>query len=212
MNPRWQTVLFDLDGTLCNTIPVILASYQHAFREVLGRELDAATGLSWIGRTLRDTFASYPKAAELEDSYRAFNHEHLLELQQSYDGIRELVVDLVDAGAHCGIVTSKRRYTAGLSLEASQLDGLLPVLCAMEDTEVHKPDPAPLRVGLQKIGSDGSDAVYVGDATVDLLAAAAAGIDGIGVTWGAGTREALSRQPSVAVVDQVDELRALLLG
>lgn len=212
--PRWQTVLFDLDGTLCNTIPLILASYQHAFREVLGTELDTATGLGWIGRTLRDTFAEFPKAAELEDAYRAFNHEHLVELQQGYEGIRELVVDLLDAGVSCGIVTSKRRYTAGMSLEAGQLDGLLPVLCAMEDTEVHKPDPTPLLLGLERLDAVGAGperAVYVGDATVDLQAAAAAGIAGIGVTWGAGVPDRLAEQPHAAICDTVDELRAALL-
>lgn len=49
---RWPTILFDLDGTLADTIPLIIASYQHAFREILGEEVSDARARAWIGRPL----------------------------------------------------------------------------------------------------------------------------------------------------------------
>lgn len=211
-SPRWQTVIFDLDGTLCDTIELIMESFRYTLRTVLGREVDDEVIRGWIGRTLKDTFAVYPEAAELERVYVEFNLANLQRLQRTYDGIVELVDDLHAAGVRCGIVTSKRTRTAHLSLQAAGLDDRIELLGAMEDSTHHKPDPEPLRNGLTKINSDGSGVVYVGDATVDLLAASAAGIGGIGVLWGAGVRDDLAALPHAAICESVDELRAVLLG
>lgn len=211
-NPRWQTVLFDLDGTLCNTIPLILASFQHAFREVTGEGVDEDVARSWIGLTLATTFAPYPQAAELEASYRRFNEANLTALQTNFDGIPELLRELKDARVRTGIVTAKRRHVAMMSLDASGITDDIELVCAMDDTDKHKPDPTPLLLGLERMGVGREGAVYIGDAVVDLQAAAAAGIDGIGVTWGAGTPADLSLQPHVALCNTTDELARVLLG
>lgn len=210
--PRWQTVLFDLDGTLCDTIDLIIASYRHAYQQVLGRDEDEQVIRGSIGKTLRDTFSVHERAELLESTYVDYNLANLARLQRTYEGVRELVVELVDAGVRCGIVTSKRTATAHLSLEAAGLDGLIEVLGAMEDSTRHKPDPEPLTNALAKLGSDGTCVVYVGDATVDLLAANAAGIAGIGVLWGAGVRDDLEKLPHEAICATVAELRDALLG
>jgi pyrophosphatase PpaX len=86
------------------------------------------------------------------------------------------------------------------------------VLATLEDTTEHKPLPAPLLLAAERLGSEASDCIYVGDAVVDLQAARAAGMAGIGVTWGAGDPDALRAEPSVAVVDTVEELRAALFA
>lgn len=212
--PRWPVVLFDLDGTLLNTIDVIVASYTYAWDKVTGRQITRAEVLPGIGRTLRDVFADEAPehADELVQVYMDHNAAHLEAMVTRYDGIAELVADLVAAGVKTGVVTSKLRRTA---LPAMRLAGLPPetvLACGADDTELHKPDPMPLLTGLKVLDAPVAGSVYVGDAIHDLAAAAAAGMDGIGVTWGAGQPDELRAQPSVAVVDTVDQLRALLLG
>lgn len=210
---RWSIVLFDLDGTLANTVPAIVASYTHAWASV-GRHITPEEILPTIGRTLRDVFTEQDPAhaAELEATYIAHNMVHLPELVEPYDGMVELATDLLASGVTTGVVTSKRTNAAELTMWCVGLPGDLPLLCSMEDTDAHKPDPTPLLLGMTKAGGCPEQTLYVGDAVVDLQAAKAAGMAGIGVTWGAGNPEELRAQPSVAVVDTVDELRALLLG
>jgi pyrophosphatase PpaX len=167
----------------------------------------------WIGQTLDGTFSQrHPEQAqELVDSYIAWNAEHLTELLEEYPGAEELVAELGGSGAIVGVVTSKRHISATNTLRAAGLDGHLPLLVAMEDTEVHKPNPDPLLLAQQRLGVRATDCVYIGDAVVDVLAARAAGMAAIAVTWGAGDRAALVAAGPLAVVDTMDELRARLV-
>ena len=212
---RWPTVLFDFDGTLGNTIPLILASYRHTIERFGLAPADDATILSWIGRTLPDMFtelAGAERAPELMDAYSAWQADNVAAHLAAYPGVDELLVDLAAAGARLGIATSRRRPSAEALLAALGLHEHLPLLVAMEDTPHHKPHAAPLLLAAERIGADPADCVYVGDAVVDLGAAHNAGMAGIGVTWGAGLPDALAAQPSAGVVDTVDQLRALLLA
>ena len=210
---RWSTVFFDLDGTLADTIPLIVASYQHAFREVMGVEVDEADARSWIGRPLLPALLEVAPdhGHELDRVYREWNLATTARLIRAYDGITELLEALDDAGARLAVVTSKRRETAVLALEHVGIAGHIEVASALEDTAEHKPHPAPLRHGAALLGVDAGDCVYVGDATVDLLAARAAGMAAVGVTWGAGAADELVALQPDAVCTTVAELAEVLL-
>ena len=109
------------------------------------------------------------------------------------------------------VATSKRRDPALIALERCGLTDLVPVLVTMEDTPVHKPDPAPLLLALGRAGGSVESAAYVGDAAVDMLAARAARMQGIGVLWGAGERAAIEAADPYAVAPTMPDLHALLL-
>lgn len=212
-DPRWQTALFDLDGTLCNTIELIVASFQHTHREVLGLELAREEALGWIGRTLMDIYAPWGERQQsLVDCYLQFNLANLERLQTRYDGIAELLDSLRAAGVCVGVATSKRRHSAERSLAAAGLTDLAPLVAAMDDTQQHKPHPAPIRYALERMGAAPQTSVYIGDAVVDVQAAKAAGVAQIAVTWGAGDRTDLMLEEPTAVTDSVDELARWLLG
>jgi pyrophosphatase PpaX len=212
--PRWPVVLFDLDGTLADTIALILGSYAHATRTVLGRAASEQESREWIGMTLADTFgAKYPgKADELMAAYFDWNLAHLDTMVEPYAGVHELLRDLDAAGVRTGVVTSKRRASAERTLHVVGLTDLVELIGTMEDTDRHKPAPDPLLRALDAVGRAPQEVVYVGDAIFDLQAARAAGLDAVGVTWGAGAREALDAERPHALVDDVDALRAVLLG
>jgi pyrophosphatase PpaX len=212
-SPRWPYVVFDLDGTVVNTIPLIIASYQHAMRDVLGEVPSAAEARSWIGEPLYTTFgARHPeRARELIDSYVAWNAAHLPELLQDFPGTPELLAGLRDAGVTIGVATSKRRVSAENTLRHAGLTDLLEVTVAMDDTDAHKPSPEPLLLALERLGGRPGEAVYVGDAGVDVLAARAAGMASVAVTWGAAARADLEAAEPDVLVDTVAELQSLLL-
>lgn len=209
----WPIVVFDLDGTLADTVDLIVASYQHAFRTVVGHEEDPDVILSWIGRTLHDAFTEYsPEHAEaLVAAYLPWNDANTERLIRSYDGVREVLVDLVAAGARVGVATSKRRSAAQRAMDVLGLAELVEVLVGMEDTSTHKPDPAPVLLAVERLGGTPERAVYVGDAVVDVLAGQAAGTAAVAVTWGAGHPEALAVAHPDAVVADAAQLRDLLL-
>ena len=214
MRPRFHTVLFDLDGTLADTIPLIVASYQHAFRTVLGEEIDEARARAWIGRPLLAALLeeSPEHGHDLDQTYREWNLANTARLIRRYEGVPEMLEALASAGVRMAVATSKRRQTARLALEGVGIDHLIEVAAALEDTTRHKPEPDPLLHAAASLGSQPCDCVYVGDATVDVLAARAAGMAAIAVSWGAADREALAATGPDALVDTVADLTANLLG
>jgi len=212
VNLLCPVVLFDLDGTLANSIDLIVASYDYAFSTVSGRRITRAEGCSWIGQTLPQTFLTEdaPHAGALEAAYRAYNNAHLAQTA-GYPGVPGLLADLRAAGALTGVVTAKGRDAATASLQHLGLAGVIDVLSARQDTAAHKPDPAPLLAGLAKLGAQPSQAAYVGDAVYDVQAARAAGMTAIAVTWGAGLPDELAALAPDALCSSVDQLRAVLL-
>jgi pyrophosphatase PpaX len=212
-SPRWHTVIFDLDGTLADTIPLIVASYQHAFRTVTGEEVGEERARAWIGRPLLPVLLeeSPEHGHELDRAYREWNLANTARLIRRYDGVSGMLQRLRDSGVATGVVTSKRRDTARLALEGVGSDHLVDVVAALEDTDRHKPHPAPLLHGAVALGADPAECVYVGDAVVDVEAAHAAGMAAVAVTWGAGEPGALAAAAPVASVDSVPALVDLLL-
>ncbi|MEO7754208.1 MAG: HAD-IA family hydrolase [Terracoccus sp.] len=213
-SPRWSTAVFDLDGTLADTIGLIVESYQHAFRTVLGHEEDEAVIRSWIGRPLIGAFRDHSPehADELYQTYLTWNADNTERLIRGFDGVREVLADVAAAGVRVGVATSKRRVSAQQAMDLLGLTEHVEVLVAMEDTDKHKPDPTPLRLCLDRMGRSSSDAVYVGDAVVDVLAGKAAGMDTLAVTWGAGLLEPLQEVRPTVIATSADELRAALIG
>lgn len=207
-----STVLFDLDGTLADTVPLIVATFRRTVSELLGWEPTPEQCKEWIGRSLPETFSVLApgRADELSAHYRKWNLANHDVYVRPFDGVSELVDALHASDRTFGVVTSKRHDAAVMSLACVGLTGRLPLLATEGDTRAHKPSPAPLLHALRRLGADPADAVYVGDAVVDMQAAQTAGMLSIGVTWGAATAEELTAVEPTAVVRDVAELQALL--
>jgi pyrophosphatase PpaX len=211
--PRWPVVLFDFDGTLGDTIPLIVASYHHAIGTVAGETAEEHEVRSWIGRPLLGVLQErYPAhAGEMLRVYRQWNLANHDDLIRAVEGVAELIDDLHTTGARTGVVSSKKADTVLLGLRALALDGRIDVLAGQDETSRHKPHPEPLLYAARRLGAAPSDCVYVGDAIVDIEAAHAAGMAAVGVTWGAGVRRHLEDLAPVAVVDDAPGLRRVLL-
>ncbi len=184
---RRSVVLFDLDGTLIDSGPIIMASMRHASLTVLGREPDedrvrAAIGGPGLIAQMRDLDPD--RVDELVAVYRAHNEPLHAELE-AFDDVLELLPVLLERGHRLGIVTAKRRSTVGLAMDRFPvLRELTEVLVGAEDTERHKPDPDPILEGIARLGAAAGDAAYVGDSPFDVRAAKAAGVLAVAVTWG----------------------------
>jgi len=205
---RFPIVLFDLDGTLIDSGPMILASFRHATVSVLGREIPdidlvAAAGGATLEQQMRAFDAE--RVDELVAAYRAHNiplHDDL----QCCVGMEVLLDELKAEGRRLGVVTAKRRRTVDLAFERLGIERYFDVVVTADDTTAHKPDPAPILLALDRLGARAEDAVYVGDSPFDVGAARAAGVYAVAVGWGGMHRVA----DADALAETAEDLLALL--
>lgn len=206
-----KAVLFDLDGTLINSIDHIIACWQETVRTCLGREITREELLPTLGRALLECFEEMApgRSEEMREVYRAHQkstHDTMVTL---VPGTREALDRLRDAGLTLGVVTSKGLPVAS---EGLNLFGLMPyfsTLVTYEDTTRHKPNPAPLLVAVERLGIDPARMLYIGDAVVDIQAGKAAGMRTAGVLWGAGDRDSLIVAQPDYLFDSMDQVAAL---
>jgi pyrophosphatase PpaX len=211
--PRFGTVLFDLDGTIVDTVELIRQSHRHAVTSVLGIDLPDSELLANVGRPLVEQMQAFDadRAQELLEAQRSWNHAHTAELIRPYPGVAAMLGALRDAGCRTGVVTSKSGPTVQLAFDAlPEVAAGIEVLVAVEDTPVHKPGPDPVLLALDRLGASAADACYVGDAPFDVAAGRAAGATTVGVTWGFFPREAIA--DADVVLDDVPALEAYLMG
>ena len=183
---RFGTVLFDLDGTLIDSGGMILASFRHATRTVLRREvpdeeLAGVVGGPNIVEQMRALDAA--QADELVRVYREHNAPLHAELQ-AFEGIEKVLRTLRREGRRLGIVTAKRRATVDLAFEALPLEQFFDVVVTSDSTTRSKPSPEPVLRALELLESRADDAAFVGDSPFDMGAGKAAGVFTIAVAWG----------------------------
>jgi pyrophosphatase PpaX len=209
----YATVIFDLDGTLIDSVPLIVASHRHALATVLGREYPEEMLRAGIGRPLLEQMRVFDaeRAQELFDVYREFNHRVHDEYVRVFPGMLELCDDLRGSGVPVAVATSKMLDAVLLAYAAIPgLEERVDAMVTIESTATHKPGPEPIEHALALLGRGADGAVYVGDAPSDLQAARAAGVAAVAVTWGACTREALAGEEPDAIADTPAELAAIL--
>jgi len=206
---RYPVVLFDLDGTVVDSGPIILASMRHATREVLGTEHTDDELMQAVGGPGLEAQLSVfgpDDVDELVRVYRAHN-EPLHDTLEAFAGMEDVLVRLQAEGRRLGVVTAKRRSTVELAFASVPLGHLFETVVGGDETEKHKPDPEPLLLAAERMGVDPSQAAYVGDSPFDVGAAKAAGMYAIAVTWGRiHDRSRLERAEPDAIVDSPEEL------
>lgn len=221
MLTRVDAVLFDLDGTLVDTIPLILACYQHTLAtHVPGYDPGRKAIIANLGRSLDDILFDFAAAAGAADpaaesramlaTYRAFQRENLNRLIRPFAGMREMLEGLRARGLTLGVVTSKVEWAARETYEHYGLGEFLSIAVFHDDTERHKPDPQPLLYAAAKGGLDVARTVYVGDSIHDMAAGKAAGMRTIAALWGPSEREDLVRAGADELAERPGDLQAII--
>lgn len=180
-----RTWIFDFDGTLVDSVALIRESMRHATRTVLGVQPPDDVLMQGVGRPLVDQMRELDpdRAVDLVAVYRQHNLAHHADLLRPYLGVDAMLAGLRGRGLAVAIVTSKMRDALELGLEHVPL-GAFDAIVTCEDTERHKPDPAPVAHCLALLGADPGDAVYVGDAPFDVRAGRSAGVATAAAMWG----------------------------
>jgi pyrophosphatase PpaX len=183
---RYPNVLFDLDGTLIDSGAIILASFQHATRTVLRREIPGTELAALVGGSnIYDQMRGIDElqAEELVRVYREHN-EPLHDQLETFEGIEHVLAELKRQGRRLGIVTAKRRKTVELAFAVLPLEPYFDVVVTADMTDRHKPDPAPVLAALELLEVAPTEAAFVGDSPFDVGAGKAAGVFTVAVAWG----------------------------
>ncbi len=213
MAKRPFAVLFDLDGTLIDSIGLLLTCVHHAFE---GRT-PAPTDAEWIatlGTPLRTQLSAYIDTDEeieaVTDRYRKFQRTQHDALTASYPGVMETLSELERRGNPMGVVTSKSNEMMDRGLEWLGALEMMQTRIGANSCELHKPDPFPVRLALEELGYEPYEALFVGDSPHDIKSGNAAGVFSVAALWGPFTREQLVPHNPSFFLESMSELPALL--
>ncbi len=185
---RLDTYLFDLDGTLIDSIELIMSSYRHTLLTHRGSAPDDDVWLAGLGTPLWVQFRRFTddpaEIAAMVDTYREHNLRHHDEMVRPYPGVHEALEALAARGVRLAIVTSKLRAGTLRGLARCGFEDLFELLVCADDVERHKPDPEPVLTALERLAADARRSVFIGDSPHDLAAGRAAGVRTGAALWG----------------------------
>lgn len=211
----FDIALFDLDGTIADTLPLIYEAFDAAFIPALGSGFSPAEIRALFGppdhQIIRNTVAESQAEAAISrfNDYYTSRHDDLV---SAFPGIADLVRSCAEAGMRIGVITGKSRLTALITLDRLALRDAFTVIYAGDDVERQKPDPEALTLALRDLAATPTDrAVMIGDSAADIAAGKAVGLATIGVTWGSPDLDELKSAAPDHVVSTVAELETLLL-
>ncbi|MGI5940214.1 MAG: HAD family hydrolase [Thermoleophilia bacterium] len=208
----YRAVVFDLDGTVVNSVELITLSFRHAVREVLGVEMTSEELMANVGRPLHEQMVilSPAHADELVAVYREFNHREHDRMLTLYEGAIDLLRSLQSKGVRLGLVTSKSRYTTQMAFDLTGIESYFDATVCSDESPRNKPWPDPILFCLQQMNVPPNYAAYVGDSPADIQAALSAGVYAVGVTWGVFAAEILEAENPDVLVHTFSELAGAL--
>ena len=204
-----QAAAFDLDGTLCDSIPD-LAAAANAMRQTLGMAaLPDAAVQSYVGdgigvlvhRALTDNPQGTAPEAQWQQGYTAFvRHyaDHIADHTRPYPETEAGLALLQSLRIPLAVITNKNEILAVKLLKALKLDGYFSIVIGGDTLPEKKPSPEPLRHVAQVLGVKVENIVMVGDSKNDIISAKAAGSIAVGVTFGYGDMAQLAQDPATA--------------
>lgn len=211
-----DTVIFDLDGTLLNTLDDLKDSVNYALRAYGLPERTLLEVRNFVGNGVellihRAVDGALSKADECSclDIFKQHYKDNMCNLTKPYDGILDMVRELLGRGFHIAIVSNK--FDAAVKgLNVQYFDGMFPVATGASDLLDKKPSPDLVYAALKELGVKKEQAVYVGDSEVDVMTAENAGLPCIGVTWGFRGAELLKSLGVPELIDSPGELLEIL--
>lgn len=210
-------MLFDLDGTVVDTLDDLAASVNHALSR-LGRPVrDRHEVRGFIGEGVRQLLKDClgPAHESLTDQalslFTPHYQEHCVDRSALYPGVRQ-TLDALARTRRLAMVTNKPEAPSRRILKALGVDDFFAVLVAGDTLPVKKPDPAPLVEAARRLGVPVGDSAMVGDGDGDMVAARAAGARAVGATFGFRSAAQLKAAGAEALVDRFEDLIPLLAG
>jgi len=209
-----MAILFDLDGTLVDTIDLLLQSMRHAFEDYAGVPPSTEQWVAGIGTPLATQFRAFARDEDelqgLVARYRRYQQIHHDRLTRCYPGVLGVVRGLSDAGHRLAVVTSKADDMAHRTLAHVGLAPFFPLVVGVHATTRHKPDPEPVRFALAHLGAEPEGTFFVGDSPHDITSGNGAGVATVAALWGPFRRDVLEQARPTYYIDRIEALSSIL--
>ena len=209
-----KLVIFDLDGTLLDTIADLAESTNHALKQLGYPTHNVETIRTFVGNGINKLLErALPLQEQTEENVRLMRSHfvpyydaHNADLSSPYPGIVHLLEDLQEKGIMIAVASNKyQEATVKLVKHYFPTINFIEILGQREGINV-KPDPSIVFDILQKANVNKEEVLYVGDSGVDMQTAINAGVDAVGVTWGFRPRTELEGFQPMGLIDKADEL------
>lgn len=209
---RYKAVIFDLDGTLLNTLEDLTDAVNHVMRQFNYPEHTIEEIRSFVGNGIKlliERSLPYgkdnPEFDKVFSEFKSYYTSHCQIKTRPYDGIMELISSLKEQGYKLAIVSNKNQ-SAVTELNNIYFSDYISTAIGEKEGVRKKPAPDTVIKALNELGISSDDAVYVGDSDVDRETAKNSDMDCISVTWGFRERKLLESLKPYAIIDKPDEL------
>lgn len=212
IQPRPLAVIFDLDGTLADTFPMIIAAWNAAVREPLGRVYSPEEVIALFGVPEEPMFRrelaedDVPKALEVYHAHYESEHG----IVEPFEGIPELLQAIADSGIPMGVVTGKGRRSADITLRLLGWDDYFASVMTGDDVERQKPHPEGALAVAQDLGVEARRCVFIGDTPTDIQCGRAAAMNTIAAGWHTVYLDRLRDAVADYWADSPQDVKALL--
>ncbi len=216
----YSAFLWDVDGTLVDTTQLIVEALEHVYLTKFSRSMPYDERRALIGIPLKKQIRVFgePEAFGLNEEEVVAEFIHFYESHKSCERILDSVTAILMEGKNRGnptaLVTSKNREELANTLPRLGIENFIDAAITADDVANPKPSPEGIFLALDRLGiapEIRKHSIYIGDTTHDMKAARLAGVQGIGVTWGAGTAQLLALENPVYICSTPQELSNLLL-
>lgn len=215
---KYNTIFFDLDGTLTDSSPGILNSVKYALTE-MGREIPEEKVLGeFLGPPLTDSFRQFcgmtdEEAQEAATLYRQVYKDKCITENSLYDGIVQTLERLKKAGKNLAVATTKPIFLADKIVTHYGIRDFFTDVCGASPDGSGGDKAAVIKMALEVCGeTDLSKALMIGDRFYDIEGAKTVGIDSVGVLYGYGSRPELEKAGATYIVSNAAEIANLILG
>lgn len=209
-----KLVIFDLDGTLLNTINDLATSTNYALRKFGYPEHEPADYRYFVGngitklveRALPEWARHEEQITQVKAEFVAYYSVHKSDLTVPYPGISELLEKLQQQQIKLAVASNKFDQATGELVHHYFGDRLFSIVLGQREGIPVKPNPAIVNDILEQTGVSRDEVLYVGDSGVDMQTARNAGVKSVGVTWGFRSRQELEENGALFVADQPAEI------
>lgn len=214
----YKLVIFDLDGTLLDTIGDLAAAGNHTLAEmglpqhpVDSFKLFVGNGIPKLIERMLPLGHDKPTEQRAYELFTEYYSQHKSDLTKPYPGMRELVSKLRAKGVVCGCNSNKAHEFSVELLRQNYGDDITEIICFGAGFQP-KPDPGAALEIIRRTAVEPREALYVGDSNVDILTGHNAGIDVCGVLWGFRSYEELAALQPTYFAHDAEELKRIILG
>lgn len=213
---KYETVIFDMDGTLLNTLEDIADAVNYALHEMGMPERTIEEVRNFVGNGVRrlmelsvpDGFDN-PAFEETFAKFREYYGVHCNDKTKPYDGVLELIRELKEEGYALAIVSNKID-TAVKELAEIYFEGIVKVAIGEKEGVAKKPAPDTVYAALRELNMPAETAVYIGDSEVDVMTAKNSGLPCISVLWGFRDEAFLREKGATQFARTVEEVKSYL--